>query len=64
MEEKSSFFVKALHLEEEQKKKKRKRQLTLLEQEEILSETFKEMMAVIEELRKEVKYVDVQICSK
>ena len=56
--------MKALHSEEEQKKKKRKRQLTLLEQEEILSETFKEVMAVIEELRKEGMYVDVQIRPK
>jgi len=50
--------------EEQRKKKKRKRQLTLLKQEEILSETFSEMMAVLEELRKEGKYVDVQVCPK
>lgn len=50
--------------EEQPKKKKRKRQLALLKQEEILSETFPEMMAVLEELRKEGKYVDVQICPR
>jgi len=50
--------------EEQRKKKKRKRQLTLLKQEEVVSETFPEMMAVLEELRKEGKYVDVQVCPK
>jgi len=50
--------------EEQRKKKKRKRQLTLLKQEEILSETMPEMMAVLEELRKEGKYVDVQVCPR
>jgi len=50
--------------EEQRRKKKRKRQLTLLKEEEILSETFPEMMVVLEELRKEGKYVDVQICPR
>ena len=50
--------------EGQRKKKKRKRQLTLLKQEEILSETFSEMMVVLEELRKEGKYVDVQVCPR
>jgi len=50
--------------EEQRKKKKRKRQLTLLKQEEILSETVPEMVAVLEELRKEGKYVDVQVCPR
>jgi hypothetical protein len=50
--------------EEQKKKKKRKRQLVLLKQEEVLSETFPEMMAILEELRKEGKYVDVQICPR
>jgi len=48
--------------EEQRKKKKRKRQLTVLKEEEILSENFPAMMAVLEELRKEGKYVDLQIC--
>jgi hypothetical protein len=46
--------------EEQQKKKKRKPQLILLKQEEIQSETFQELMAVIEEPRNDGKYVDVQ----
>jgi len=50
--------------EEQRKRKKRKRQLTLLKEEEILSDTLPEMMAVLEELRKEGKYVDVQICPR
>jgi len=50
--------------DEQKKKKKRKRQLTLLKQEEILSETLPQMMNVLEELRKEGKYVDVQICPR
>ena len=49
---------------QEQKKKKRKRQLTLLKQEEITSETFPEMLAVLEELRQQRKYVDIQICPR
>ncbi len=48
--------------EEQRRKKKRKRQLTLLKEEEILSPTFPQMMEVLEELRKEGKFVDVQIC--
>jgi RNase P subunit RPR2 len=50
--------------QEQQKKKRRKRQLTLLKQEEILSETLPEMVAVLEELRKEGKFVDLQVCPK
>jgi len=50
--------------EEQRKKRKRKRQLAVLKEEEILSETLPEMMAVLEELRKEGRYVDVQICPR
>ena len=50
--------------EDERKRKKRRRQLTLLKQEEIPSETLPEMMVVLEELRKEGKFVDVQICPR
>jgi hypothetical protein len=50
--------------EEQRKKRKRKRQLTLLKQEEVVSETLPQMMTVLEELRKEGKYVDVQICPR
>ena len=50
--------------QEQRKKKKRKRQLTLLRQKEILSQTLPEMVAVLEELRKEGKFVDLQVCPK
>lgn len=50
--------------QEKRKKRKRRRQLTLLKEEEILSDTFQEMMATLEELRKEGKYVDLQICPR
>lgn len=50
--------------EEERKKKKRKRQLTILKQEEIQTDTFQEMMTVLEELREQGKLVDVQICPR
>ena len=50
--------------QEQRKKKRRKRQLTLLKQEEILSETLPELVAVLEELAKEGKFVDVQVCPK
>jgi Zn ribbon nucleic-acid-binding protein len=50
--------------QEQQKKKRRKRQLTLLKQEEILSETLPEMVAVLEELCTEGKFVDLQVCPK
>ena len=46
------------------KKKRRKRQLTLPREREVLSETLPEMMAVLEELIKEGKYVDVKICPR
>jgi len=50
--------------QEQRKKKRRKRQLTLLKQEEILGETLPEMVAVLEELREEGKFVDLQVCPK
>jgi len=58
------IFYEVSTVKEEQRKKKRKRQLTLLKEEEILSQTFPQMMEVLEELRKEGKYVDVQICPR
>jgi len=36
----------------------------VLKEEEVLSASFQEMMAVLEELRKEGKYVDVQVCPR
>ncbi len=50
--------------EEKRKKKKRKRQLTLLKQEEIQSESLPALMEILEELAKEGKFVDVQICPR
>jgi len=50
--------------EEQRRKKRRKRQLTLLKQEEVLSETLPEMVAFLEELRKEGKFVDLQVCPR
>ncbi len=50
--------------EEQRKKKKRKRQLTLLKEEEIQSESLPALMEVLEELRREGKFVDVQICPR
>jgi len=50
--------------EEQRKKKKRKRQLTLLREETVQSETLAGMVAVLEELRKEGKYVDFQVCPR
>ncbi len=50
--------------EEKQRKKKRKRQLTLLKQEEIQSESLPALMEILEELAKEGKFVDVQICPR
>jgi len=50
--------------EEKRKKKKRKRQLVLLKQEEIHSESFPALMEALEELAKEGKFVDVQICPR
>jgi len=51
-------------MEEQRKKKKRKRQLTLLKEEEIVSETFHQLVKTLEELREKGKYVDVQICPR
>jgi len=51
-------------LEEQRKKKKRKRQLTLLREEEIVSETFPQLIETLEKLREEGKYLDVQICPR
>jgi len=51
-------------LEEQRRKRKRKQQLALLREEEVVSETFPELLRVLEELREEGKYVDVQICPK
>ncbi len=50
--------------EEQQRKKKRKRQLVLLKQEEIQSESLPALVEALDELAKEGKFVDVQICPR
>jgi len=53
--------------EEEQmqkKKKKKKKQLSILETEKVESELLPELVEALEELEKEKKYVDIQVCPK
>ena len=51
--------------EEEQKKKKRKKkQISLLENEQVESELLPELVERLEELEREKKYVDIQVCPK
>jgi rubrerythrin len=50
--------------EQEKKKRKKKRHLNLLETERVESELFPELMKGLEELEKEKKYVDIQVCPK
>jgi hypothetical protein len=51
--------------EQEQKKKKRKkRQMTVLEQESVESELLPQLVEALDELAKEKKYVDIQVCPK
>ena len=48
--------------EKRRKKKKRQRQIVLLKEKKVESQKFLELLEVLEELEKEKKYVDVQIC--
>jgi hypothetical protein len=50
--------------EQEKKKRKKKKHLSSLETERAESELFPELMKVLEELEKEKKYVDIQVCPK
>jgi len=50
--------------EQEQKKKKKKKHLSLLESEKTESELLPELVKALEELEKERKYVDIQVCPK
>ena len=50
--------------EQEQKKKKKKKHLSLLESEKSESELLPELVKALEELEKERKYVDIQVCPK
>ena len=49
---------------QEQKKKKKKRHLSLLDSEKAESELFPQLVKALEELEKERKYVDIQVCPK
>jgi len=53
-----------MEAEEKKKKKKRKQQLVVLKEEEIVSETLPKLLQVLEELRKEEKYVDIRVCPR
>jgi hypothetical protein len=50
--------------EQEKKKRKKKKYLGSLETERAESELFPELMKGLEELEKEKKYVDIQVCPK
>jgi uncharacterized protein with PIN domain len=50
--------------QKQQKKKKKKKQLTILENEKAESELMPQLVEVLEELEKEKKYVDIQVCPK
>ncbi len=46
------------------KRKKKKKQLAVLVEEQVESQTFFELLAILEELEKEGKLVDVQVCPR
>jgi RNase P subunit RPR2 len=48
--------------EKQRKKKKKQRQVALLEQKEAENQKFVELLETLEELEKDKKYVDIQIC--
>lgn len=48
--------------EKQRKKKKKQKQTILLRQKAAESQKFSELLEILEELEKEQKYVDVQIC--
>ena len=50
--------------EEEREQKKKKKQLTVLDTEKIESELLPQLVEALEELEKEKKYVDIQVCPK
>jgi len=58
--------VKVMSEEEQQqkKKKKRKKQLAVLETEKVESKLLPELVEALDELEKEKKYVDIQVCPK
>ena len=46
----------------QRKKKKKQKQIVLLKKKTVESQKFLELLEVLEELEKEQKYVDIQIC--
>ena len=50
--------------EEQKQKKKKKKQMTVLETEKVESELLPELVQALDELEKEKKYVDIQVCPK
>ena len=50
--------------EEQKQKKKKKKQMTVLETEKVESELLPELVQALNELEKEKKYVDIQVCPK
>lgn len=50
--------------EKKQKKKKKQKQNVVLEQKKKESQKFLELLDILEELEKEEKHVDIQICPK
>ncbi len=50
--------------QEKQKKKKKRKQLSLPETEKVESDLLPELVEALDELEKEKKYVDVQVCPK
>jgi RNase P subunit RPR2 len=49
---------------QEQRKKKKRKHLSLMESEKAESELVPELVEALEELEKEKKYVDIQVCPK
>jgi RNase P subunit RPR2 len=49
---------------QEPKRKKKKKRLTVLEMEKVESELLPELVEALDELEKEKKYVDIQVCPK
>jgi len=50
--------------QEQKKKKKKKQQTILLESQEVQSEVLPELVERLDELEKQKKYVDIQVCPK
>ena len=49
---------------EQKKKKEKKKQLTVLETEKVESELLQQLVEALDELEKEKKYVDIQVCPR